>query len=121
MARYTPGPWRVGFEDGTGGVDDEGGAWIIGADEEIVVAGGSHDGLKYGVPDEDNARLIAATPDLLRAAQRAFAYFEILAEKKLAERGASNGHTSAEYLEPEAILLREAIFFAVGDDEDDGG
>jgi hypothetical protein len=117
---YTPGPWRIGFPDGTGGVDGEDGAWIIGADEEIVVAGGSHDGLKYGVPDEDNARLIAAAPDLLRAAQRAFAYFEILAETKLAAKGASNGHTSAEYLEPEAMLLREAIFFAVGDVPEDG-
>ena len=55
MPQYTPGPWRIGFEDGTGWMDDDDGAWIIGFEEEVVVAGGSHEGLKYGVPDEHNA------------------------------------------------------------------
>ena len=114
MPAYTPGPWRVGFEDGTGGVDEDGGAWIIGEDEEVVVAGGSHEGLKYGVPEEANARLIAMAPELLEAAKRAFAYFEILAEKKLAEAG--DGGRASDHLEPEGLLLRELIFKAVGDE-----
>ena len=108
MSAYTPGPWRVGFEDGTGGVDDDGGAWIIGADEEIVVAGGSHDGLKYGVTDEANARLISLAPDLLAAARRALAFFELLAEKTEAEGGPAE-------LEPEALLLKDVIWRAEGE------
>ncbi len=105
MPAYTPGPWRIGFEDGTGWMDEEDGAWIIGAEEEVVVAGGSHEGLKYGVPDEHNALLIAAAPDLLEAAKRALAFFEILAEKKAAE---DNGRPE-DCLEPEGVLLREVI------------
>ena len=108
MSAHTPGPWRVGFEDGTGGVDDDGGAWIIGADEEIVVAGGSHEGLKYGVTDEANARLISVTPELLAAAQRALAFFELLAEKTQSEGEAAE-------LEPDALLLRDAIRRAQGE------
>ncbi|HXV64514.1 MAG TPA: hypothetical protein VEK15_27705 [Vicinamibacteria bacterium] len=108
MSAYTPGPWRVGFEDGTGGVDDDGGAWIIGADEEIVVAGGSHDGLKYGVTDEANARLISVAPDLLAAAQRALAFFELLRDK-------SPGRGGEAGLEPEALLLKDVIRRAEGD------
>ncbi len=115
MEAHTPGPWRIGFEDGTGMADEEGGAWIIGLDDEIVVAGGSHEGLKYGVPDEDNARLIAGAPDLLEAAKRAFVYLEIQAEKKWSEHKATNGKSSPEdFLEPEALLLHEAIVRAGG-------
>ena len=69
MPEYTPGPWRIGFEDGTGWMDDEEGGWIIGADEEVVVVGGSHEGLKYGIPDEHNGLLIAAAPELLLVAK----------------------------------------------------
>ncbi len=115
MSAHTPGPWHVGFLDGTGGPDEEGGAWIIGVDEEIVVAGGSHDGLKYGVPDEDNAKLIAAAPHLLQAARRAYVFFEIMAEKKYKEKKEGNGHGAVEeFLEPEGRLIREAIFAAEG-------
>ena len=106
MPAYTPGPWRIGFEDGTGWMDDEDGGWIIGFEEEVVVAGGSHEGLKYGVPDEHNGLLIAAAPELLEAAKRAYAFFKILAEKKAAE----TGETDVEQcMEPEAILLREVL------------
>ena len=106
MPAYTPGPWRIGFEDGTGWMDDEDGGWIIGFEEEVVVVGGSHEGLKYGVPDEHNGLLIAAAPELLEAAKRAYAFFKILAEKKAAE----TGETDVEkFMEPEAILLREVL------------
>lgn len=116
MSAHTPGPWHVGFLDGTGGPDEEGGAWIIGVDEEIVVAGGSHDGLKYGVPDEDNAKLIAAAPHLLQAARRAYVFFELMAEKKYKEKKEGNGHGAVEeFLEPEGHLIREAIFAAEGE------
>ena len=106
MPQYTPGPWRIGFEDGTGWMDDDDGAWIIGFEEEVVVAGGSHEGLKYGVPDEHNAILIAAAPELLEAAKRAYAFFEILAEKKAKETGESDVEKC---MEPEALLLRDIL------------
>lgn len=106
MSAYTPGPWRIGFEDGTGWMDDEEGGWIIGADEEVVVAGGSHDGLKYGVLDEHNGLLIAAAPDLLDAAKRASEFFRILAEKKAAETGETDVEKC---LEPEGVLLKEVL------------
>ena len=117
MAAYTPGPWRIGVDDSDVEEDEKGGAWIIGVDDEIVVAGGSHEGLKYGVPDAANARLIAAAPDLLEAAKRALAYFEILAENRLSEEGVSPDSVSLDdYLEPEALLLREVIQTAEGPD-----
>ena len=106
MPTYTPGPWRIGFEDGTGWMDDEDGGWIIGFEEEVVVVGGSHEGLKYGVPDEHNALLIAAAPELLEAAKRAYSFFEILAEKKATETGETD---IEKCMEPEALLLREVL------------
>jgi len=106
MPAYTPGPWRIGFEDGAGWMDDEDGGWIIGFEEEVVVVGGSHEGLKYGVPDEHNGLLIAAAPELLEAAKRAYAFFKILAENKAEETGETDVEKC---LEPEAILLREVL------------
>lgn len=106
MPRYTPGPWRIGFEDGTGWMDDEDGGWIIGSEEEVVVVGGNHEGLKYGVLDEHNGLLIAAAPELLDATKRAYAFFRILAEKKAKETGEPDVDKC---LEPEGILLRDVI------------
>ncbi len=111
MGEHTPGPWRIGFEDGSGFVDEEDGAWITGLEDEIVVAGGSHEGLKYGVPNLDNARVIAAAPDLLEAAKRAYACFEIQAEKRSSDNGDS---ALDDLMAPEALLLREAIAKAEG-------
>lgn len=106
MPQYTPGPWRIGFEDGTGWMDDEDGGWIIGLDEEVVVVGGNHEGLKYGVLDEHNGLLIAAAPELLDAAKRAYAYFELLAEKEAAEAGDADIQS---FLQPEGVLLRDVL------------
>ncbi len=106
MPQYTPGPWRIGFEDGTGWMDDDDGAFIIGEDEEVVVAGGSHEGLKYGVLDEHNGLLIAAAPELLETAKRAYSFFEILAAQKASER---DGASVEDCLEPEAVLLRDVL------------
>ena len=106
MPAFTPGPWRIGFEDGTGWMDDDDGGWIIGFEEEVVVVGGSHEGLKYGVPDEHNGLLIAAAPELLEAAKRAYAFFRILAENKAAETGETDVEKC---MEPEALLLREVL------------
>ena len=106
MPSYTPGPWRIGFEDGTGWMDDDDGAWIIGFEEEVVVVGGSHEGLKYGVPDEHNALLIAAAPELLEAAKRAYAYFELRAEEKAKQSGESDVDKC---MEPEGLLLRDVL------------
>jgi len=87
-------------------MDDEEGGWIIGDEEEVVVAGGRHEGLKYGVLDEHNGLLIAAAPDLLEAARRAYALLELQAEKS----AAAEGRTDIEaFLEPEAVLLKEVL------------
>jgi len=87
-------------------MDDEDGGWIIGSEEEVVVVGGNHEGLKYGVLDEHNGLLIAAAPELLDAAKRAFAFFQTLAEKKASEIGEAD---IDKCLEPEAILLRNVL------------
>lgn len=108
MPQYTPGPWRIGFEDGTAWMDDEDGGFIIGEDEEVIVAGGSHEGLKYGVLDEHNGLLIAAAPELLEAAKQAYRFFEVLAKKKVREQE-HDGASASDCLEPEAILLRDVI------------
>ena len=66
----------------------------------------NHEGLKYGVPDEHNGLLIAAAPELLEAAKRAYAFFKILAEKKASETGETDVDKC---MEPEAILLRDVL------------
>lgn len=72
-ADYTPGPWNVGFSDGS---SSEPGMAAITAPcepdkyestEQIVVAGGDGFGVSYGVRREADARLIAAAPALLEA------------------------------------------------------
>ena len=55
--------------------------------------------------DEHNGLLIAAAPELLEAAKRAYRFLEILAEKKAAEQ---DGASASDCLQPEAILLRDA-------------
>ena len=64
---YTPGPW-VCFKNGEGKLlisDSEVDAFPIA---EV-----------YGVQDEQNARLIAAAPDLLEALKRLAAYGDVFA------------------------------------------
>lgn len=79
------GRWRIGFKDGSGnghaGVEVDGkyqyrGVWQGGAyitagfPENMVVRGGEDDwGVSSGIQNEDDARLIAASPKLLRASK----------------------------------------------------
>lgn len=59
---HTPGPWQHEYHDGRG----EG--YILGPDGQAVVIGGRSDwGVMRGVLAPDDARLIAAAPDLLEA------------------------------------------------------
>jgi hypothetical protein len=60
MSKHTPGPWR---HDGDGDV--------FGADGSIVVIG--HSGQR-AIPDDDDANLIAAAPDLLKALEMCIAW-----------------------------------------------
>ena len=70
QTQHTPGPWRVGYSDGSGGIDDYNEYFVITsvANDEVVVSGGSGDtyegpGWCYGIEDLDDARLIAAAPE----------------------------------------------------------
>lgn len=81
--KHTPGPWVIGFHDGTGsGAEEDSGAYVTvpthpttsDAETILVVRGGTNDwGGAVGVvgrtqaEKEANARLIAAAPDLLEA------------------------------------------------------
>ena len=55
VTEHTPGPWQV-----------QNGINVVGADEYIVARGGYEGPIAHG---EANARLIAAAPALLEAAQ----------------------------------------------------
>lgn len=67
MSKHTPGPWAVGFSDGSGL------AYITAGDHPalrstpIVVVSGRVDdwGVQQGVLRHEDARLIATTPKLL--------------------------------------------------------
>ena len=72
MSGHTPGPWAVGFSDGSG-VDE--GAYIVARDSTVVVRGGNPQGdLEFGVQLEPDARLIAAAPELLDVIQEILDY-----------------------------------------------
>lgn len=69
-SKHTPGPWAVGFSDGTGPT------YITAGDhpalkktEEsivVVVSGATDDwGVEHGVRNPADAQLIAAAPDML--------------------------------------------------------
>lgn len=74
-SKHTPGPWRVGFTDGSGTGEDGTGCYILAGDDEnfvAVVEGGKDDGVPYGVVTLDDARLIALAPEMLEAIQAVF-------------------------------------------------
>lgn len=66
---HTPGPWQVGFSDGSGPTYIVAGdhAAVPGVSHVVTVVGGSEDswGLPQGVRNSADACLIAAAPDLL--------------------------------------------------------
>ena len=70
----TPGPWRVGLNQNGFNLplaQRETTDCIIAADGSHVVCAG-HDYDEFGlIPSRDDARLIAAAPDLLEACRRA--------------------------------------------------
>lgn len=57
-SKHTPGPWQVGFADGSGH------SYITDTQGRVVVRGGydSH-GIKHGVVKKSDARLIASAPE----------------------------------------------------------
>lgn len=66
---HTPGPWKVGYSDGSGAENiPREGAEITDAYDNVIVRGGSPWGdIAYGVLQGEDARLIAAAPELLEA------------------------------------------------------
>lgn len=65
-SKHTPGPWQVGFADGSGH------SYITDSQGRVVVRGGyDSQGIKHGVVKKSNARLIAAAPKLLAIVARA--------------------------------------------------
>ena len=72
MTSHTPGPWLIGFDDGSGKDD---GMYITASEDRVVVRSGCLDELQFGVQSEADAHLIAAAPDLLEALVRMRAAF----------------------------------------------
>ena len=64
---WTPGPWSVGYSDGSG-VDDERPYYcVVGPAETAVVLSGDSFGVLYGITNKADARLISSAPDMLEA------------------------------------------------------
>ena len=85
-ANHTPGPWKIGFSDGSGAGSREEGVCIT-ADDKFVIRGGVDDyGVAFGVVGKDyrtqkaNAHLIAASLLYYEAAE-AFLQYEQASEK----------------------------------------
>ena len=62
--KHTLGPWMVGYSDGSGAREGE---YCITNGTQAVVVGGESFGSSHGVRRIEDARLIAAAPDLLEA------------------------------------------------------
>ncbi|HEY4202077.1 MAG TPA: hypothetical protein VGM83_16100 [Devosiaceae bacterium] len=71
--RHTRGPWRLGYEDGSGSGPD---FYTITARNRPVVLGGDGFGLPHGVRQAADARLIAAAPELLDCLREARQHLE---------------------------------------------
>jgi hypothetical protein len=63
--KFTPGPWFVGYSDGSGASDEDG--YCIVRDGEPVVRSADSFGILYGIEKRADAYLIAAAPDLYAA------------------------------------------------------
>ncbi len=84
IGEHTPGPWQVGFSDGSG--RDDHGYSITAGDHPaiqdisnvvtVVLSGRDNWGSVMGVDNEANANLISAAPDLLEAARITVLNFE---------------------------------------------
>ncbi|HYE94408.1 MAG TPA: hypothetical protein VEA38_25465 [Terriglobales bacterium] len=84
--KITPGEWRIGLVDGSGGVTDEAvvrgneGYWITSTDpeldevdDEVVVWGGSTTGGPVGVLRLEDAKAIVKVPQLVALVRKAAA------------------------------------------------
>ncbi len=65
-AKHTPGPWKAGRSDMATDVDGVDSKWIYAGDQYVAVASGRIEGNWDEVMA--NAHLIAAAPNLLKAA-----------------------------------------------------
>ena len=71
---HTPGPWRIGFLDGSGASFEDSVYILAGhnGDEHSIVRGGRDDwNVPRGITNEANARLIASAPEMLVALEQA--------------------------------------------------
>lgn len=86
---FTPGPWRVGYADGSGGgnPDDYNEYFMITSvetDEQVVsgASGESGDMRSWcvGIEDEHDATLISAAPDMYAALEQLLEGIDLLAK-----------------------------------------
>ncbi len=119
-SKHTPGPWRLGYEDGSGVADDYTKGYCITAGERTVVYSGDSFGVLYGIEREADARLISSAPELLaaleKAAERMDVYAEWASREIIASRGTPVLREVAKCAKANADRARTALRKARGED-----
>ena len=105
MTEITPGPWHI--ED----TNDAGDLYIAAADGHPIAIVRS--GMFGETPTEANARLIAAAPDLLAAAEG----FLVESERRwqfMVDRGDVKNEERSDFEAPDILAMKAAIAKATG-------
>lgn len=75
---FTPGPWKIGFKDGSGSGENGECFWITDNEDKVVITGGKNGyGVPIGIKDNANANLIVAAPNMYKALKLALEGYEV--------------------------------------------